>query len=127
MATTPNALLAEVNAYQGQLDLLKLGLLRQLLLATNPMADTTPAALLQSAQCYLCQPPGMWPLFELALLKQLVDGGGVGGGILATTGDPEGVVTSPATPALAYDCATGALYAYCGTAGGNTGWQPLII
>ncbi len=133
MSTTANALLAEVACYANQTDrqwlLIKLGLLKQILLSVNPMADTSPSALMQAAGCYACQSPGFWPLFELGLLKQIVDGGGLGagGGVLATTGDPEGVVTSSATPALAYDCASGALYVFCGVAGTNVGWQALII
>lgn len=116
------------NVAQDQVQLLKLALLRQILLAANPMADTSTNALLAQVGCYAHLPSGMMHLLELALLKQIVDGGGTGGagGVLSTTGDPEGVVTSPASPALAVDCNTGALYAYCGVAGANTGWFALI-
>lgn len=123
--------MALANCYEAtpphQWQLMQLGLLRQLVLAANPMADTSPSALMQQAACYTALPPGFWPLLQLALLKLLVDGGGTGGGgVLSTTGDPEGVVSSSATPALAVDCNTGALYVYCGAAGGNTGWFALI-
>lgn len=133
MATDATSLMASAACYTcappGQWQLMKLGLLKEILLAANPMADTSATGLMQSAACYACLPPGMWQLIELGLLRQLVDGGGTGGGgggVLETTGDPEGVVTSNTVPALALDCNTGALYAFCGTAGGNTGWFPLI-
>lgn len=132
MATDATSLMASAACYTcappGQWQLMKLGLLKQILLASSPMADTSATALMQHAACYACLPPGMWQLIELGLLKQIAEGGGVGGGggVLSTTGDPEGVVSSSVSPSLAVDCNTGALYVYCGTAGGNTGWFALI-
>lgn len=62
--------------------LMKLSLLRQLVLAINPMADTTPQTLLAQAKCFQCYAtsPYMLLLMELALMQSLVTGGGVGGG-----------------------------------------------
>lgn len=64
--------------------LMKLSLLRQLVLAVNPMADTTPQTLLAQAKCFQCYAtsPYMLLLMELALLQSLVSGGTVGGGAL---------------------------------------------
>jgi hypothetical protein len=93
MATDANSLLAEAACYgctgQGLLQLLKLGLLRQLLLASDPMADTTPNTLLASAACYGCVSDKDRQLLELGLLKAIVDAGGLGtGGITTGTDAP---------------------------------------
>ena len=80
MATDAQSLLAEAacfqceaaNAYSAQL--IKLALLKQILLASNPMADTSPETLLAQAACFQCfaANPYMLQLMELALLVQLV-------------------------------------------------------
>lgn len=83
------------------MQLLKLSLLRQILLANNPVADTSVQTLLSQANCFTCIPPGMWSLIELVLLTQIVNNGGGGGGgggsaqlVLYTTTSPtvDGVV-----------------------------------
>ncbi len=133
MASDAQTLMDEVACFAclppGQVELAKLGLLKQILLASSPMADTSAQALLEAAKCYACLPPGYWQLIELALLQQIVTGGGTGGGsggVLQTTGNPEGVLVSATANAIAYDCATNKVWVFCGTAGTNTGWQALI-
>jgi hypothetical protein len=80
----------------------------------------------------MCLAPGQLQAIEIYLLCQIAStgtGGGGGGGtsgILRTTGNPEGVLTASSANTIAYDCATGAFYVYCGVAGGNTGWSALI-
>lgn len=91
MPTDAQSLLAASACYEcqapGELQLLKLGLLKQLVEATNAMADTSASALLAATRCYQCHPPGFWPLFELALLQMLA-GTGVGGGGSSGVGAP---------------------------------------
>ena len=120
MATDANTLFDETKCFEclapGQWQLLKLGLLKQILLANSPMADTTVNTLLEAAKCYACLSPGMWPLLELALLQQIVDAGGAAGvgGVTCGTGAP---VAAPASGCGLYvDDATGVLYMYYGGA-----------
>lgn len=88
MATDAATLLAVSKCYQCYgsneyaLQLMKLSLLRQILLASDPMADTTPQTLLAASKCYQCyaSSPYMLSLIELGLLKLIVDNGGTGGG-----------------------------------------------
>lgn len=72
------------------MELMKLALLRQILLAMNPNAAVDPQSLLQQAACYDCNGnPGMWKLMELALLAQISANGGTGlgnNGEVALTG-----------------------------------------
>jgi hypothetical protein len=119
MATDAQTLITETSCYQclssGQWQLLKLGLLRQILLASLPMADTSPAALLEAAKCYACLSPGMWQLLELALLQQIVDGGGgAGSGVQCTVGIP--VAAPSGNCGLAVDENDGTIYLYYGGA-----------
>jgi len=114
MATDTATLLADTVCYEcgppGQWQLLKLGLLKQILLATNPVADTSANALLEAAKCYVCMPPGIWQLLELGLLKQIADGGGVGGGVSCGAGAP---VAAPASTCAFYiDTTDGTIYEY---------------
>src|SRR5439155_22394095 len=95
MASDAQTLMNEVACFAclppGQVELAKLGLLKQILLASSPMADTSAQALLEAAKCYACLPPGYWQLLELALLQQIVTGGGTGGGgggVLCGAADP---------------------------------------
>lgn len=87
MATDPQTLLSSVNCYTclspGMWQLLKLALLKQILLTSNPMADTSPETLLAQARCYDCA--GNWQLLELALLAQIVEIGGGSGTPLSIT------------------------------------------
>jgi len=104
MATDSRTLLDAVKCYAcqtpGTWQLLKLGLLQQILLAQNPMADTSPNALLAAAGCYACYSPGFWQLFELGLLQQIVDGG-ISGDVQVMSGAADPPVAAPANPALA--------------------------
>lgn len=68
--------------------------------------------------------PFVYPLYPEG--QSAVADSSAGGGVLASSGNPEGVLTAPSSPAVAGDCATGGLYLYCGVAGGNTGWITLI-
>jgi hypothetical protein len=102
VATDANTLLSEVKCYAcqppGIWQLLKLGLLRQILLAHDAMADTSVNTLLENVKCYECIPPGMWHLLELALLQAILAAGGGGGG---TGGVLCGVVNPVADPGVA--------------------------
>ena len=95
MATDTTTLLADAKCYScqtpGTLQLLTLGLLKQLVEALDSMADTSVNGVLADAKCYSCLPPGMYPLIMLGLLKQIVDAGGVGtgtGGVLCGVLNP---------------------------------------
>ncbi len=45
------------------------------------MAACNVNDLMAEASCFACQPPGVWPILELALLCQIFNaGGGSGGG-----------------------------------------------
>lgn len=85
---------------------------------------TDPATIAAGASCYTCIPNKQEAI--LFLLDAIMTGGGGGGGgtgcMLETNGDPEGVLTSNCTPALAVDPATSAIYLFTGVAGTNTGW-----
>ncbi len=116
MATDSTTLLDETKCFvclpPGMWQLLKLGLLKQILLGISPMADTSATALLAAAKCYECLPPGMWQLIELGLLQQIAGGGGGGGGasLQCTTGIP--VAPPIGTCGLAVDSTTGTIYVY---------------
>jgi hypothetical protein len=117
MATDVNTLLEASKCYEncaapGQWQLLKLGLLQQILLASNPMADTSVNALLEDAKCYACLSPGIWMLLELALLQQIVNngGGGSGGSTLCGAGAP--VAAPSGTCALYINTVDGTLYEF---------------
>ena len=111
MATDAASLIAQSSCFTcfgtpGEIELMKIALLAQLVKGQNPMADTSPQTLLDQAKCYLCYGnAGMWQLMELALLAQLV-GSGIGNAqIVAYTGaDPnsDGVVpANTQAPAIA--------------------------
>jgi hypothetical protein len=91
---------------------MKLSLLSQILLAMNPMADVSPAALLAQADQYQPYGPQCWQLFELALLGDILNNGisPVGGVQIVTyIADPNAELVKPANvnaPAVAYQ-ATG--------------------
>lgn len=55
--------------------LMELALLRQILLARDPAADTSPQALLADAKCYECMAANnnMENLLELGLLQQIAN------------------------------------------------------
>ena len=124
MATDANTLLADTVCYAclspGEWQLLKLGLLKQILLASSPMADTSTNALLEAAKCYECLSPGMWQLIELGLLQQIAANGGGGGGggdIQVYTGAaPPAAPDNPLLPALYYPTGGGTLFQWDGAA-----------
>ncbi len=132
MATDAQTLLAGSNCYNNfsaQFSLLKLGLLRQIVLAQNPMADTSPQTLLANVNCYNCYGPGVWPLLELALLQAIANNGGGGGGsgtgTLTGNGSPVGVVTPTVTGQIYTDQSTPGLWESNGLT--NTSWIQLIL
>ncbi len=114
MAVDPNTLLADAVCYAcqpGNAWAFKLALLKQILLAVNPMADTSPNALLELAKCYSCQ-PGNAESFELALLQQIVNAGGASGsgGVTCGAGAPS---VAPASGCGLYvNTTNGAIYTY---------------
>ncbi len=133
MATDAQTLLTEAECFECfaangyMLNLMKLSLLRQILLAQNPMADTTPQALLAAANCYTCYAGNDYALklMELALLAQIVGGGsGTGGAGSVGAGSPEGVVV--ANPGTSYYDTVGLAFWYKLTGVGNTGWFQVV-
>ena len=109
MATDANSLLAQASCYSCYasnnftLQLMQLALLRQTVLAVNPMADTSPQTLLAQAKCFECFAPNPYALklMELALLAQLVSGGGTGvQEVFSGNGSPAGVITPVGTTAI---------------------------
>lgn len=133
MAVDAQTLLTEAQCYECfasngyMLNLMKLSLLRQILLAQNPMADTTPQALLAAANCYTCYAGNDYALklMELALLAQIVGGGsGTGGAGLVGVVDPEGVVV--ASPGTSYYNTVLFKFWYKLSGVGNTGWFQVV-
>lgn len=121
--TSPNALVAAANCYAcalGDKDLIKLGLLKDILLALDPMADTSPNALVAAAKCYACA-PGFYPLFELGLLLLIANSisGGGASGVTCGTADP--VAAPSGTCGLYYRTDNGSLWKWNGAA-----WEEII-
>ena len=102
---------------------LKIALLLQIAEAQGTAVNIQ--ALLDQAACLVCIGVDLVTAIEIVLLSQIAGGGGgsVTGCMPTTNRDPEGVLTSACTPALAIDPATKAIYLYTGLAGGNTGWE----
>jgi hypothetical protein len=134
-AVDPQSLLTSAECYLCFQDepLLKLGLLRQILLASNPMADTSPQALLSSANCYLCfgNSPAQLMAMELSLLAQIaVSGGGGGGGgsggvhFVLSPNDPTSLGPVQG-PAITYDD-VGGLWVKLNTTLDTNDWAKLI-
>lgn len=124
MATDRNTLLAETACYSctsaGVVKVLELGLLRQILLALDPMADTSVNTLLASVPCYACLPAGQQALIGLALLKQIVDTGG-GGGVEYGIVDP--VAAPPGNSGMFYNTTSGAVWVWNPT---TASWDQII-
>lgn len=84
MADDADTLLESAKCYacaEGkQLQLLILGLLKEILLASDPSAMTDSDTLLESAKCYACAEGKQLQLLTIALLAQIADNGGGGGG-----------------------------------------------
>src|SRR5208337_1812875 len=86
MATDPQSLLTAARCWECfgasryQLQLMKLGLLVNIV--NGNMAATDPQSLLAAAKCFMCyaSTPYMLDLMELALLAQISNQGGTGGG-----------------------------------------------
>lgn len=94
------------------------------LLATN--AGMTIEQVIAGSACWRCLSD--FQSAELFLLNEIVTngtgGGGAGAGCMqSTSGDPEGVLVSSCTPALAVDPATSAIYLFTGVAGTSVGWS----
>ena len=99
---------------------LKIALLMRIAAIGGTAVDVQ--SLLDQGACLVCAGIDLGSAIEIALLNQIA--GTTGNGCLpSTNGDPEGVLTSPCSPALAVDPATKAVYLYTGAAGGNTGWE----
>lgn len=105
-ATDPKSLLAAADCLAcygtspAQLELMKLGLLSQLVQAIDPSMDTSPKTLLAQAQCFACygNSPALLSLMELGLLAIIAQTGGGGGGtqVVAYTGaDPNSDGVTP--------------------------------
>lgn len=102
MAAPSNQTLIDlVNCYEcatpGTWQLFKLGLLKTIVQALNPMADTSAQNLIDLTTCYDCPP--LYALYELGLLtliQQAISGGGpvVGGGAVVC-GDADPVAAPP--------------------------------
>lgn len=110
------------------MELIKIALLRQILLAQNPAAVTDPQTLLSQAQCYVCfaNSSTYLALLELALLAQISNNGSTGGGGSGTNQITSGTVNPvapPANPAIAnayFNSTTGVVFFW--PAGGSA-WQ----
>ena len=82
MATDAQTLLEEAKCYQCNaldgysLQLIRIGLWREILLAQNPSADVSPEGLLAASKCYACYgaDPFMLRLFKLGLMIQIAGG-----------------------------------------------------
>lgn len=116
MPTEAQTLLEFARCYEcyGALSLaqmLKLGIMAQIVLDADPMADVSPQNLFDLGSCYNCYGDGLSAadIMELALLSMIAangtGGGGGGGQILEYLADPnaEGVTpTNQDAPAMAY-------------------------
>lgn len=81
----------------GTQQLVKLGLLSQILKALNPVATINVATLLSEASCLACIPAGQQGLVELALLSEILQAGSIGTSACLTCGAGP-PVNSPSSP-----------------------------
>lgn len=110
----------------GMADALQLALLCRIGQALDPDMSCDIQTLLDEGKCFTCISAGMLPIIQTALLCRIADGisGAAASGCVPTTnGDPEGVLISACSPALAVDPNTSAIYLFTGVAGTNTGWN----
>jgi hypothetical protein len=111
--TDPASLLAQAQCYDCAglpWQLLQLGLLKQLVLLSNPVADLSPQALMNQVSCYACLSPGQWQLLSLAMLSLLVQAGGTGGGSCLLCGTVNPTTAPSCTCAIYYNRATGGFW-----------------
>jgi hypothetical protein len=77
MSAASNLVLADLLPYLGRtpqaLDLIKIGLLKQILLYLNPNAVTDPNELLEEMRCYACLSQSQLDLISINLLSQIAD------------------------------------------------------
>lgn len=122
-ALTPSELAAASECLDcGIPDGMKLSVIIYLL---SQIADVPadPTTLVASATCLdKCIPQGMKPAVIIDLLNTIQAAGSTTGCALSTSGDPQGVLVSTCTPAIAVDPATQAIYLFTGIAGTNNGW-----
>lgn len=75
-----------------QLDTIRVELLTQILLASNPVANVSPSALLEAGKCFTCLTPKDLKVIEVQLLSEILTGGGGGGSgnvcLVVQTGPP---------------------------------------
>lgn len=109
----------------GQLQVLITELLRQILLSSNPMADTSPQSLMEAAKCFVPLNGGQLAAIQTQLLCEILNAGGGGGGngcILSGSVDPT-VAVPGCTDALYVNRVTGSFW-YWDNALNQ--WFPLI-
>lgn len=77
MSAASNLVLADLLPYLGRtpqaLDLIEIGLLKQILLYLEPHAVTDPNELLAEMRCYACLSESQLSLITINLLSQIVD------------------------------------------------------
>lgn len=86
------------------------------------IAGMTPEQIQTGSSCFKCIGDPMSALVYLADQILQAGSGGATGCVPTTSGDPEGVLVSTCTPALAVDPATSAIYLFTGVAGTSVGW-----
>lgn len=85
---------------------------------------TDSQTLLSQAKCYICLGITLAEALELALLAQIINGGGVAGGGLTGVVNPEGNVTG--VPGQTYWNSANQSFWIKNSGTGNTGWVQLI-
>lgn len=114
--TSAQSLLSAASIYANNApndwQVIKLGLLQQILKSLNPMAATDPQTLITIGAQYANLPPGMLPLIELALLQQISNNGtGGSSGVSSGVGAP---VAGTTTGTIYYQTDTQSIWAYNG-------------
>jgi hypothetical protein len=92
---SPNAILAACSDFTGkgagELAIIKTELLRQILLAANPMAACDAQSLLAEGACWSCYPGGQLQLIQTQILCEILHtggGGNVNACLVAQSGGP---------------------------------------
>ena len=113
-------------AMGNQLQVLAVGILREMLAALNPMADTSPQSLMASASCFSVLSPGELAIIQTQLLCEILNSGGGGGGAAC-------ILSGPVDPVAAPPFCSAALYVNLVTSSfwywdnGALAWYPLIV